>query len=68
MTEIQITNLADATIRIQTAEKNIRDNWVDMANTLIQVRDEKLWEEGDTPASSSTSTKSWGMASSGSTS
>ena len=46
MTEIQITNLADATIRIQTAEKNIRDNWVDMANTLIQVRDDKLWEEG----------------------
>jgi len=42
----KVTTLIEATERIQTAEQNVRDNWVVMAETLITVRDDELWKEG----------------------
>lgn len=42
----KVSTLIEATETIQKAEQNVRDNWVLMANTLITVRDEELWEEG----------------------
>tara|TARA_R100000808_G_scaffold549_1_gene2813 strand:- start:1021 stop:1761 length:741 start_codon:yes stop_codon:yes gene_type:complete len=40
-----INSLDEATKKIRDSEQNIRDNWVAMAETLIFVRDNKLWEE-----------------------
>ena len=46
--DIQTTELTleQATQSIRDAEQNIRDNWVAMAETLIQIRDNSLYEEG----------------------
>jgi len=42
---ITTASLDEATQIIKDAEQNIRDNWVLMAETLIEIRDNELWKD-----------------------
>ena len=45
--EIVTLTLDQATQAIRDAEQNIRDNWVAMAEALIEIRDNALWKQGE---------------------